>query len=82
MKKYMILDNKLIKKQVIEKITLELVYEFLILDNKEITIIKVDDLSIFDDEEYMSLVDTAIYNLNQKLASKLIRKKSKIYLGN
>ena len=82
MKDYMILDSKLANKQLIEKITLELVYEFLILDNKETTITKVDDLSVFSDDEYMVFVDAAILNLNQKLVSKLVRKNNKIYLGN
>ena len=82
MKDYMILDSKLANKQLIEKITLELVYEFLILDNNEMTITKVDDLSVFTDDEYMVFVDAAILNLNQKLVNKLVRKNNKVYLGN
>lgn len=82
MKDYMILDSKLTSKHLIEKITLELVYEFLILDNKEMTITKVDDLSVFSDDEYMVFVDAALFNLNQKLINKLVRKNNKIYLGN
>ena len=82
MKDYMILDSKLTSKHLIEKITLELVYEFLILDNKEMTITKVDDLSVFSDDEYMVFVDAALLNLNQKLINKLVRKNNKIYLGN
>lgn len=82
MEQYMILDSKLAKKQVIERITLELVYEFLILESKEMNIVKVDNLSVFSDTEYMSFIDTAIDNLNQKLKVKLVRKNNKIHLGN
>lgn len=82
MEQYMILDSKLAKKQVIERITLELVYEFLILESKEMNIVKVDYLSVLSDTEYMNFVDTAIDNLNQKLKVKLVRKNNKIHLGN
>ena len=82
MKKYMDLSKKLAKKQVIEKITLELVYEFLILDSKEMDVFKVDDLNLVDDDTYMMLVDETIMKLNQKTRLNLKRQNEKIYLGN
>ena len=82
MKKYMDLSEKLAKKQVIEKITLELVYEFLILESKEMDVFKVDDLNLVDDDKYMMLVDEAIMKLNQKTRLNLKRQNEKIYLGN
>jgi hypothetical protein len=76
------LSKDLAKKQVVEKISLELVYEFLILDNEEMNIIKVEDINLIEDNEYMELVDEAIAKLNQKTNLDLIRKDGKIYLGN
>ena len=81
-KEYMKLSKDLAKKQVVEKISLELVYEFLILDNEEMNIIKVEDINLIEDNEYMELVDEAIAKLNQKRNLDLIRKDGKIYLGN
>ena len=82
MKEYMKLSKDLAKKQVVEKISLELVYEFLILDNEEMNVIKVEDINLIEDNEYMELVDEAIAKLNQKTNLDLIRKDGKIYLGN
>lgn len=76
------LSKDLAKKQVVEKISLELVYEFLILDNEEMNVIKVEDVNLIDDNEYVELVDEAIAKLNQKTNLDLIRKDGKIYLGN
>lgn len=76
------LSKDLAKKQVVEKISLELVYEFLILDNEEMNVIKVEDINLIEDNEYMELVDEAITKLNQKTNLDLIRKDGKIYLGN
>lgn len=76
------LSKDLAKKQVVEKISLELVYEFLILDNEEMNVIKVEDINLIEDSEYMELVDEAIAKLNQKTNLDLIRKDGKIYLGN
>ena len=73
------LSKDLAKKQVVEKISLELVYEFLILDNEEMNVIKVEDINLIEDNEYMELVDEAIAKLNQKTNLDLIRKDGKIY---
>lgn len=81
-KEYMKLSKDLAKKQVVEKISLELVYEFLILDNEEMNVVKVEDINLIEDNEYMELVDEAIAKLNQKTNLDLIRKDGKIYLGN
>lgn len=81
-KEYMKLSKNLAKKQVIEKISLELVYEFLILDNAEMNVIKVEDINLIEDNEYLELVDEAIAKLNQKTNLDLIRKDGKIYMGN
>ena len=81
-KEYMKLSKDLAKKQIVEKISLELVYEFLILDNEEMNVIKVEDINLIEDNEYMELVDEAIAKLNQKTNLDLIRKDGKIYLGN
>lgn len=64
-----------------EKIALELVYEFLILDNKTMDIIKIEDVNIFTDQEYMDLVDNAIKSINTKTNLNLVRKGKKIILG-
>lgn len=76
------LSKNLAKKQVIEKISLELVYEFLILNNEKMNVIKVEDINLIEDNEYLELVDEAIAKLNQKTNLDLIRKDGKIYLGN
>lgn len=81
-KEYMKLSKYLAKKQVVEKISLELVYEFLILDSEEMNIIKVEDVNLIDDNEYVELVDEAIAKLNHRTNLDLIRKNGKIYLGN
>ena len=77
-KEYMKLSKDLAKKQVVEKISLELVYEFLILDNEEMNVIKVEDINLIEDNEYMELVDEAIAKLNQKTNLDVIRKDGKI----
>ena len=64
-----------------EKISLEIIYEFLILDNKEMTITRIEDVNIFTDKEYMELVDNAIGKINSKTCLGLLRKSKKIYLG-
>ena len=76
------LSKDLAKKQVVEKLSLELVYEFLILDSEEMSIIKVEDVNLISDNEYMELVDEAISKLNQKTNLGLFREKGKIFLGN
>ena len=81
MKEYLDLSHTLAKKQMQEKIALELVYEFLILDNKTMDIIKIDDVNIFTDQEYMDLVDSAIKSINTKTNLNLVRKGKKIILG-
>ena len=81
MKEYLDLSHTLAKKQMQEKITLELVYVFLILDNKTMDIIKIEDVNIFTDQEYMDLVDSAIKSINTKTNLNLVRKSKKIILG-
>ncbi len=81
MKEYLDLSHTLAKKQMQEKITLELVYVFLILDNTTMDIIKIDDVNIFTDQEYMDLVDSAIKSINTKTNLNLVRKGKKIILG-
>ena len=81
MKEYLDLSHTLGKKQMQEKIALELVYEFLILDNKTMDIIKIEDVNIFTDQEYMDLVDSAIKSINTKTNLNLVRKGKKIILG-
>ena len=81
MKEYLDLRHTLAKKQMQEKIALELVYEFLILDNKTMDIIKIEDVNIFTDQEYMDLVDNAIKSINTKTNLNLVRKGKKIILG-
>lgn len=81
MKEYLDLSHTLAKKQMQEKITLELVYEFLILDNTTMDIIKLEDVNIFTDQEYMDLVDSAINSINTKTNLNLVRKGKKIILG-
>lgn len=81
MKEYLDLSHTLAKKQMQEKITLELIYEFLILDNTTMDIIKIEDVNIFTDQEYMDLVDSAIKSINTKTNLNLVRKGKKIILG-
>ncbi len=81
MEEYLNLSHALAKKQMQEKISLEIVYEFLILDNKEMTITRIEDVNIFTDKEYMELVDNAIGKINSKTCLGLLRKSKKIYLG-
>ena len=81
MKEYLDLSHTLAKKQMQEKITLELVYVFLILDNTTMDIIKIDDVNIFTDQEYMDLVDSAIKSINTKTNLNLVRKGKQIILG-
>lgn len=81
MKEYLDLSHTLAKKQMQEKITLELVYVFLILDNTTMDIIKIDDVNIFTNQEYMDLVDSAIKSINIKTNLNLVRKGKKIILG-
>lgn len=81
MKEYLDLSHTLAKKQMQEKITLELVYVFLILDNTTMDIIKIDDVNIFTDQEYMDLVDSAIKSINIKTNLNLVRNGKKIILG-
>ena len=81
MKEYLDFSHTLAKKQMQEKIALELVYEFLILDNKTMDIIKIEDVNIFTDQEYMDLVDNAIKSINTKTNLNLVRKGKKIILG-
>ena len=75
------LSKNLAKKQIIEKISLELIYEFLILNSVEMSVIKVEDVNLVNDEEYMELVDEAIEILNQKTRLELFRKRKTIYMG-
>lgn len=81
MKEYLDLSHTLAKKQMQEKITLELVYVFLILDNTTMDIIKIDDVNIFTNQEYMDLVDSAIKSINTKTNLNLVRKGKQIILG-
>lgn len=81
MKEYLKISKNLAKKQTIESIELEIIYEFLILENKEMTITKIDTVYVFNKKEYYNLVDNAINNLNNKLIIKLKRDNNKIILG-
>ena len=81
MEDYMYLSNKLSKKQIIEKILLELVYEFLILDSDEMKIAKVEDVKVLTNEEYLEYLDEAIDKLNKKTRLNLSRDDKKIYMG-
>mgnify|MGYP004620789415 CR=1 FL=1 len=81
MKEYLKISKNLAKKQTIESIELEIIYEFLILENKEMTITKIDTVYVFNKKEYYNLVDNAINNLNNKLITKLKRDNNKIILG-
>ena len=74
-------SKKLAKKQIIESIELEIIYEFIILKSKEMIITKIDTIYIFSKEEYLSMVDDAITKLNNLLTFKLKRDNNKIILG-
>lgn len=80
MKEYLELSHELARKQMQEKITLEIVYEFLILNAEEMEVTRIDDVNIFK-EEYVQLVDSAIKNINSKTKLNLKRTSNKIYLG-
>ena len=71
MKEYLKVSKKLAKKQIIESIELEIIYEFIILKSKEMNITKIDTIYIFSKEEYLSMVDDAITKLNNLLTFKL-----------
>ncbi len=81
MKEYLKVSKKLAKKQIIESIELEIIYEFIILKSKEMNITKIDTIYIFSKEEYLSMVDDAITKLNNLLTFKLKRDNNKIILG-
>ena len=81
MKEYLKISKKLAKKQIVESIELEIIYEFIILKSKEMIITKIDTIYIFSKEEYLSMVDDAITKLNNLLTSKLKRDNNKIILG-
>lgn len=81
MKEYLELSHELARKQMQEKITLEIVYEFLILNAEEMEVTRIDDVNIFKEEEYAQLVDSAIKNINSKTKLNLKRTSNKIYLG-
>ena len=80
MKEYLKVSKKLAKKQIIESIELEIIYEFIILKSKEMNITKIDTIYIFSKEEYLSMVDDAITKLNNLLTFKL-KRDNKIILG-
>lgn len=80
MKEYLELSHELARKQMQEKITLEIIYEFLILNAEEMEVTRIDDVNIFK-EEYVQLVDSAIKNINSKTKLNLKRTSNKIYLG-
>ena len=69
------------KKQMQEKISLEIIYEFLILNAEEMEVTRIDDVNIFKEEEFIELVDNAIKNINSKTKLNLKRISKKIYLG-
>ena len=81
MKEYLKVSKNLAKKQIIESIELEIIYEFIILTSKEMNITKIDTIYIFSKEEYLSMVDDAITKLNNLLTFKLKRDNNKIILG-
>lgn len=81
MKEYLKVSKKLAKKQIIESIELEIIYEFIILKSKEMNITKIDTIYIFSKEEYLSMVDDAITKLNNLLTFKIKRDNNKIILG-
>lgn len=81
MKEYLELSHELARKQMQEKITLEIIYEFLILNAEEMEVTRIDDVNIFKEEEFIELVDNAIKNINSKTKLNLKRISKKIYLG-
>lgn len=81
MKEYLKISKKLAKKQTIESIELEIIYEFIILKSKEMIITKIDTVYVFSKKEYLSMVDDAITKLNNLLTFKLKRDNNKIILG-
>lgn len=81
MNEYLKVSKKLAKKQTIESIELEIIYEFLILENKEMIITRIDSVYVFKKNEYLKLVDEAISKLNEKLKVTIKRDNTKIYLG-
>lgn len=81
MKEYLELSHELARKQMQEKISLELIYEFLILNAEEMEVTRIDDVNIFKEEEFIELVDNAIKNINSKTKLNLKRISKKIYLG-
>ena len=81
MKEYLELSHELARKQMQEKITLEIIYEFLILNAEEMEVTRIDDVNIFKEEEFIELVDNAIKNINNKTKLNLKRIAKKIYLG-
>lgn len=64
-----------------EKITLEIVYEFLILNAWRDGSYKNRRCKYIKEEEYVQLVDSAIKNINSKTKLNLKRTSNKIYLG-
>lgn len=81
MKEYLELSHELARKQMQEKISLEIIYEFLILNAEEMEVTRIDDVNIFKEEEFIELVDNAIKNINSKTKLNLKRTSKKIYLG-
>ena len=81
MKEYLKISKKLAKKQTIESIELEIIYEFIILKSKEMIITKIDTVYVFSKKEYLSMVDETIAELNNLLTFKLKRDNNKIILG-
>lgn len=81
MKEYLELSHELARKQMQEKKSLEIIYEFLILNAEEMEVTRIDDVNIFKEEEFIELVDNAIKNINSKTKLNLKRISKKIYLG-
>lgn len=81
MQEYLKLSHELAKKQMIQKIKLEIIYDFLILDKKETDIPIIDDINIFTDTEYLSLIDIAIKDINEKTKLNLNYNNKKIKIG-
>lgn len=77
---YTEINEKLIKRHIVEKIKLELVYEFLILDSKEMEVFKVEDVNIINDDTYIKWFDETIRELNKKIKFHLKRNKNKVYI--
>lgn len=77
---YTEINEKLIKRHVMEKIKLELVYEFLILDSKEMEFFKVEDVNIIKDDVYIKWFDETLSELNDKIKFHLKRNKDKVYI--